>query len=534
MRKRVPTWYEWYYQQNPPTDAAIRKASRQIIDATLANADVLRLIGKVDDALARIDTALPLAERIDDTLRTCQLKNEKADILLTKSEFDPARTLAREVVNQMKKDAHTVAQKKVVGTALDRWGQACSNQGEYTDALRYYSESKKIFDAIGYQRGVAAEVNNMGLLYRLQGDHQKAKRCFEECTAIFKTIGDQRGHATALLNLGLIYQGQGDYARALECYDESKRILTKIGDKRTYGYSLGFEGRLYYDRKEYARALDCYDEKKGICDTIGDRQGYSQAVRNIGLVYLDQGEYALALRNFEKVKQIAQAIGDKESSANAVGDIGLTYVKQGDYQRALRCYEEQKQVYSAIGDQSGSGFVLGNMGWAYYNLGQLDQALACFDDAISINREAGQKVTHCYWLYSKVTTLIAQQNYHVAKRCVDEYLTLAHELSLSDHLFSGRVEQAKINFHLAMDNWEVAIKEGIEPLEQMLAETDDPAQQAKLHYELWQIAADFPQLEDLENLKPEEHRRAALKLYQKLYEKTPKFEYKKRIEELSR
>jgi hypothetical protein len=32
----------------------------------------------------------------------------------------------------------------------------------------------------------------------------------------------------------------------------------------------------------------------------------------------------------------------------------------------------------------------------------------------------------------------------------------------------------------------------------------------------------------------EEHRQKALALYQKLYEKTPKIEYKKRIEELIR
>ncbi len=79
-----------------------------------------------------------------------------------------------------------------------------------------------------------------------------------------------------------------------------------------------------------------------------------------------------------------------------------------------------------------------------------------------------------------------------------------------------------------MKSDELKIKNGIEPLEQMLAGTEDQKEQANINYEL-QIMND-------ELGKPEradKHRQAALEMYQKLYEKTPKSEYKQRIEELS-
>jgi hypothetical protein len=57
---------------------------------------------------------------------------------------------------------------------------------------------------------------------------------------------------------------------------------------------------------------------------------------------------------------------------------------------------------------------------------------------------------------------------------------------------------------------------------------------AELHYELWKMldAQTSKVSETFEVSTTEDHRQNALELYQNLYEKTPMFEYKKRIEEL--
>ena len=63
----------------------------------------------------------------------------------------------------------------------------------------------------------------------------------------------------------------------------------------------------------------------------------------------------------------------------------------------------------------------------------------------------------------------------------------------------------------------------------MLAETENKSEIADLNYELFQFSMSNAQL----SIKKGEYRRTALHLYQKLFERTPKFDYKKRIEELS-
>jgi hypothetical protein len=64
----------------------------------------------------------------------------------------------------------------------------------------------------------------------------------------------------------------------------------------------------------------------------------------------------------------------------------------------------------------------------------------------------------------------------------------------------------------------------------MLAETEDEKEQAILHYELWK--AQTLKVSEPFEVSGEDHRQKALELYQNLYEKTPNFEYKQRIEEL--
>jgi hypothetical protein len=68
----------------------------------------------------------------------------------------------------------------------------------------------------------------------------------------------------------------------------------------------------------------------------------------------------------------------------------------------------------------------------------------------------------------------------------------------------------------------------VEQLGAMLAEATDDDQQAELHYWLWKFG-----LRTQDSGLREENRGEALRLYGELYERVPKYEFKKRIDELS-
>ena len=234
----------------------------------------------------------------------------------------------------------------------------------------------------------------------------------------------------------------------------------------------------------------------------------------------------------------AEIMGNKSGFSIAVGNIGLVYRDQGNYHLALSSFKEKKQLCEDIGDRFGYGNATGYIGYLQYDQGKRNEAFAYFNEAIDTHRELGVKSSLTDFLIGKARVFLDWHQYADAKICVDECVAIASEISKPDTYFEVRVLQAKINL-IGYQN-----PSGLQTLQRMLSKTNSSTfqgrdQQATLHYELWKLLTtlDTHFLEGSGYLdapeQAEEHRQAALGLYQKLYEKTPKYEYKKRIEELT-
>ncbi|MDI6740615.1 MAG: hypothetical protein QME74_09665, partial [Candidatus Edwardsbacteria bacterium] len=118
------------------------------------------------------------------------------------------------------------------------------------------------------------------------------------------------------------------------------------------------------------------------------------------------------------------------------------------------------------------------------------------------------------YLWSKADLLFELKEINEAKGLNDEALQIAKEIGRPDEIFNCKILNAKL---VGLNDKEAGICE----LEAMLKEYNEDAQEAALRYELWKMNG------------WEENKTAALGLYKKLYEKTPKMDYKKRIDELS-
>jgi hypothetical protein len=105
------------------------------------------------------------------------------------------------------------------------------------------------------------------------------------------------------------------------------------------------------------------------------------------------------------------------------------------------------------------------------------------------------------------------QRYAEAQALNQEGLRIAEEVGRKEYILQGSILSAKVDFTLGN-------KDALHRLKNMLQQTDDNAEIAILHYELWKMAFS------------EEHRQAALDLYKTLYAATPNIDYKRRMEEM--
>jgi len=142
-------------------------------------------------------------------------------------------------------------------------------------------------------------------------------------------------------------------------------------------------------------------------------------------------------------------------------------------------------------------------------------------------------------LIKKAQALYALQEFDKARLLNAEGLKSAEEIGRQTLIFLGKILAAKIEFQ-TVNGVELKIMNGVEPLAEMLAETEDESEKADLLYELWRMKRDLdmpcpveePVEPDIASLSAAKHRQDALKLYQKLYNETPNIVFKNRIDEL--
>jgi len=106
-----------------------------------------------------------------------------------------------------------------------------------------------------------------------------------------------------------------------------------------------------------------------------------------------------------------------------------------------------------------------------------------------------------------------------ARECAEECVAISEELHNPNMLFNANVLLARI------EAAEGRVPVAVEQLGVLLSDAGDDEQRAELEYWLWTLTPAVPSLDT-------DHRVAALRLYESLFAKTPKHDYRKRIEEL--
>jgi len=433
-----------------------------------------------------------------------------------------------------------------ISRAVGNVGVVHYRRGEYDRALECYRQQLDIGEQMGDRTGIARAIGNMGGVYYNRGEYTRALECYRQKLSIGEELGDRDGISAAVGNMGGVYYNLGEYDRALECYKRKLSIDEQIGDHSGVATALGNIGLVYADRGDYENALESQQRQLRICEELGDRHGVAVAIGNMGLVYADRGEYDRALESHQRQLSMCEELGDRTGVAIAIGNIGPIQRNRGEHDLALESYEQQLRICEELGDRRSAATAVGNMGLLYADLEEYERALACLHRAVDEHRAAGLRFGLIYCLEGIARALLdlvgrdddtatagtipdslssyvpgatveswRPMSLRTARAYVDECIALSDELSKPDTLFSGRVLLARII------TAEGGVAIGVPMLRNLLDNADDDAQRADIHYWLWKL-----------NAADRDHRSAALRLYQCLYQQIPQYVYRMRITEL--
>lgn len=463
--------------------------------------DYLRTNYSNEDAIKQYDRLLELLVDSEKEKITAVIKN-KALILSLIGKWDDAIELLESGINIAKNvEGSTIGELKCL------LGWIFQNRGNIEKAMQCFEESEILANKTFDKKLYYDVLRNIGLIHEFSGSYDKAMDYYGKCKRFYHELGIKTYYAILLGQIGTIHSKKGEYEKAMDYFEEQKQIYLESGNKKGYSDVLGQIGVIFSAKGDYDAAMECYIEDRQICFEIGDKRSYSTAMINIGLTHWEKGEYNKAMECYEEAEQILLELGNKRGISIVMVNMGLIYDDKGEYGKAMEFYEKSKQISLELGDRMVYTAVMGNIATAYRETGEFDKAMENYEEAISTGRELDIKYYLCSDLSNKAKLLFDMGRTDEARPINDEALKIAREIGRKDTIFNATILKHKID-------------KKIKAIEAMLFDNKDEGEIAVINYELWKLTGD------------RKFSKEAIDIYSILYQKTPKFDYKKRIEEM--
>jgi len=323
---------------------------------------------------------------------------------------------------------------------LNLLGMNYFNMGNYTEAEKYYLETKIILEKVlgKNHSDYAISLNNLGLLYSNMGNYAEAEKYFLETKIILeKVLGEEHpNYAIFLNNLGLLYSNIGNYPKAEKYFLEVIAIQAKVLGKEhpDYANSLNNLGGLYSKMGNKTEAEKYFLEAKTNQEKVLGKEHpfYITTLNNLGGLYNTMGNYTEAEKHLVEAKKIREKVLGKEHPGYAISlnNLGLLYFNMGNNTEAEKYYLEAKTILEKILGKEHPDYVISinNLGLLYSNMGNYAEAEKYYLGAIAIRENVLGKEHPDYaislnnlgGLYSKMGNYVKAEKYYLETKIILE------------------------------------------------------------------------------------------------------------------
>jgi tetratricopeptide (TPR) repeat protein len=435
------------------------------------------LAGEQAAAVFANDEAIRYFERarqlLRDPERRIQVMGSLGEVWIVIGQWQAAESVYQQALSF----ADEMGNRKLQAHFQRLLGELMSRKGLFAPALDWLAKARENSEAIGDRPGLARIITTLGIVYIQLNAFDDALNCFQQALQIDTELGDREGIAIRLGNIAIVYSGQGAHARALEYDERALQICRELGNKQRIGISMG----------------------------------------NIGNDYRFLGNYPRALTYHLEALTIRQELSDKAGIAVALGNLGQDYEELGAFEAALACYRSALHINLALDRREGIAQQTINVGGVLRELDRLNLAVDWLDRGIALARRLGSPYYLCAGLIAQAKTLLAQQEIGRAQTVNDEALRVVAgidaELEFEARLLAIRMQVASNSLD---------VPDAIDALAATRARWPAPRRQADLHYETWRL-----------DPSRQAEGQSAAALYRRLWDESPRFEYRRRYEEVT-
>ncbi len=188
-------------------------------------AHALTRLNRLDEGLVEAETALRLAEQLDDQVIQAWCHRVVAFVLSHQERLQESYEHELLAVELFKGSGHRTGH----ALSLNYVGWLHAHAfGEYDEAVRRCREAQGLYQGIDHKLGEAATWDHLGYAYRGLRDLAESAQCYQRALELYEVLNDVYHQARMLRNLGDVQQELGDEDAAGASWEASLDLLIQL------------------------------------------------------------------------------------------------------------------------------------------------------------------------------------------------------------------------------------------------------------------------------------------------------------------
>lgn len=323
-------------------------------------------LGKLREALAHLDSALPLRESTGDQEGLAALQQQRFEVALAAKDENLAQEAAQALVELMSKAGSREGEAR----ALHQLAQLALATGEQSRASSLVARGLALAEDLDDAQAKAAF---MGLQSQLQGGGGLSQA--EAALATAREAGSRAAVVGSLRTLADQAAGAGDWPRSLRLLEEALDGVELLQDVAQRAHLLMQIATVELSMGHKAQALDRLLYAGRSFAELADLASQMEAVHSAGELAMELGRVPQALSLGLSQVHLCEKLGDPASLGAALFVYGQRLIVSGDLDQSARAFAKAASAQEQAGQTEARGITLGMQGQVLAALGHVQGAL---------------------------------------------------------------------------------------------------------------------------------------------------------------
>ncbi len=374
-----------------------RRDSDRLVAVLRQHAEILGLLGRVDEERSDLDRLLPLVEASTNPSAVGEARLLWSDFQKRCGQFESAKEEAEHALAAMEEAADAGGRAR----ALTHIGNALEGEGKFQEAREVVQQALDAFRALDALGGQAVSLKTLGIVSARLGELPAAMERFGEARVLYRRLGDRKGEADILGNLGALSYYLGDYETCIEHTEQAQPLFDEMGNRIGSAKCLTNLGNSYSALGAFAEALEHHRRALELYEQLEDASGRADSLCNVGIAYAALGaggQPGMTCRPLDENAELSAAITQTEEAMKLYTESGsqrgemLCHFNLGTTMLCLGDAEKAKSHLTSALEMSREMGLDASVTWTLSSLARVGLLAGNLDDAAKLSAEAGERL----------------------------------------------------------------------------------------------------------------------------------------------